>query len=414
MKRAALRGGVWRASGQIVVLTALCITALVALMGVAVDFGYLEHQKRHMQEAADAAAVAGARALATGSYSTAAKHDASLNGFTDGQGGTTITVNNPPASGAYAGNSQAVEVLISAGEPTFFLRTIKISSMNVSARSVAYAESSPGCIYVLDPSASKALQLSSGVVVTSQCGVIVDSSDPSALYASGTASLQASSIGVVGGSSASGGAVFSPTPKTGIVPVGDPLAGVPAPTYGTSCDQSKYSLGGGKTANLSPGVYCGGITINGGATATLSAGTYVLAGGGLVVSGGGIVNGTGVTFYNTNDVGKTTGYQPISFTGGGVANLSAPSTGTLAGILFFQDRSITSTQPNNLSGGSSGKFQGALYFPTTPLQYSGGTGINPYTLIVADTLSFTGGVNINDDYSSLANGSPMKTAMLGE
>src|SRR5271156_5528677 len=45
----------------------------------------------------------------------------------------------------------------------------------------------------------------------------------------------------------------------------------------------------------------------------------------------------------------------------------------------------------------------ALYFPTTQLNYS--NGINAaYTILVADTLIFTGGasININSNYASLA------------
>jgi hypothetical protein len=36
-----------------------------------------------------------------------------LDGFTDGKKNVTVTVNNPPLSGAYAGNANYVEVIIS-------------------------------------------------------------------------------------------------------------------------------------------------------------------------------------------------------------------------------------------------------------------------------------------------------------
>lgn len=398
-----------RASGQTIVLAALCITVLVGFMGVAVDFGFLEHQKRRMQTAADAAAVAGAQALDSGGYVSVAKHDAGLNGFTDGQNGATIAVNNPPTGGAYAGDSSAVEVVISAAEPTFFLRALSINSLNVKARSVALAQNASGCIYALNPSVPGAMQLNGSVSIQSQCGVIVDSSSNSALTANGGASIVASGIGVVGNYSSNGSVTFKPTPTTGIVPVSDPLAYVQAPTYG-GCDHTNFSINSSKSATLNPGVYCGGISINGSPTVTFNPGTYILAGGGMSANGSPTLTGTGVTFYNTKG---TAGYQPIVLGGSVTATFSAPTSGPLAGMLFFQDRTITSSSGSTLSGGVNSKYEGAVYFPTTGLTYNGGVNA-AYTILVANTLTFNGNSTINANYSSLTNGSPIKTASLGE
>ena len=46
--------------GQVLVLTALCMTMLLGFMAFAVDMGLLFHTKRNIQIAADAAAIAGA------------------------------------------------------------------------------------------------------------------------------------------------------------------------------------------------------------------------------------------------------------------------------------------------------------------------------------------------------------------
>jgi hypothetical protein len=48
-----------------------------------------------------------------------------------------------------------------------------------------------------------------------------------------------------------------------------------------------------------------------------------------------------------------------------------------------------------------------LYFPGTPLSYSNGVSA-PYNVLVAKSISFSGGVKINSDYSTLTNGSPAK------
>jgi hypothetical protein len=88
-------------------------------------------------------------------------------------------------------------------------------------------------------------------------------------------------------------------------------------------------------------------------------------------------------------------------------NLVAPTTGSLAGILFFQDRSIVGGAASNLSGGASATLQGALYFSTTALTYSGGASA-AYTVVVAKTVTFSGGVTLNNNFSSLPGGSPIK------
>jgi len=163
-------------------------------------------------------------------------------------------------------------------------------------------------------------------------------------------------------------------------------------------------------------VYCNGITVSGGLSVTFHTGTYILLGGGLNISGGSNATGTGVTFYNTKNA--TYAYSPIVISGTSTTTLSAPTSGSLKGILFFQDRSISNTTQNTVSGGSGTIFQGALYFPSTPLVYSGGSASThaAYTIIIASTVTFSGGSSyVNNDYSGLTGGSPIRgAAVLGE
>ena len=110
----------------------------------------------------------------------------------------------------------------------------------------------------------------------------------------------------------------------------------------------------------------------------------------MEISGGSDATGTGVTFYNTGNA--TYAYRPIVITGASQTNLTAPVSGSFAGVLFFQDRSVTSTASNVISGGDHTVIQGALYFPTTPLVYSGGSveTHGAYTMIVSRTLALSG------------------------
>ncbi len=384
------------------------MTVLLAFLGLAIDSGYLQLLKTRMQTAADAAALGGAqqiRMTGPADAPAAARADAALNGFTDGIHGVTVAVSTPPATGYYTTDASGVEVTIAQSVNPFFMELVGSGPATVRARAVARLASSPSCVYTLDPAAPGSFSASGGATVQLSCGIQVNSTSGTAMTVSGGAVVSAANVTVAGNYSVSGGGVISPAPATGVAAAGDPLGYIAAPAVG-SCSQTGLSISGG-TRTLDQGVYCGGISVSGGAYVTFNPGTYVLEGGGLQVSGGASITGTGITFYNTAGAGYT--YGAIGFSGGTTVDLAAPATGPLAGILFFEDRGIVGGAASTFSGGTAMKLQGALYFPTTALTYSGGSsGDPPYTLIVAKTVTFTGGTVVNDDYSSLPAGSPAK------
>ena len=83
--------------GQLLVLFALAMVALIAMIGLIIDGGDTSFQKRDQQNVADAAAMAAGYALLQGQDVTAAAQSvAAANGYTNGQGGTTVTVSNLP------------------------------------------------------------------------------------------------------------------------------------------------------------------------------------------------------------------------------------------------------------------------------------------------------------------------------
>ncbi len=404
------------ASGQVMVLICVALIALMGMIAVVADFSFMQHQRNMMQTAADSAAMAGAAELNYGDLITAGKADAATSGYTDGQSGVTVAINNPPSTGPNASNSAYVEAIVTKPEPTYFLRVLGVSSMTVSARAVAYEGNGPNCIYVLDPSASGALSTNGNVNVQSSCGLMVDSSSSSGLTAKGNVTISAPMIGVVGNYSETGNVTLTPTPKTGVIAATDPLAYVQAPAVG-SCAHTNFSLNGNTGSSGSPyqlyaGTYCGGISVRGNAWLNFNTGTYVLAGGGMNINANAVMTGTGITFYNTTGLG---GYGAITLNGNSQANFSAPTSGPLAGILFFQDRSIPSTAAGStISGNSSSTFDGALYFPTTSLTFNGNSSANGYSIVVADELVVSGNSSVGSNYSSLPNGSPIKSTILAE
>jgi hypothetical protein len=412
-----------RPPGQTFLLVSIALVMLLGMAALAVDVGDLWTTRRLMQSAADAGAVAGADEIAIGGNSTAitaaAKDAASHNGFADGgtRAGTsntiTVAVHNPPTSGPYAANSNAVEVDVSQTQPTYFMKVLGMQSVPVSTTATAVTTGSGSCIYSLDPSVSDAVDVGGTASVSSACGMYINSDSSSALIVHGGGTITSPLVGVVGGTTISGGG--SSPPSTGIAQFGDPLAYIAAPSFDpSSC--SSFHVQNLSNPSYGPQTFCGGIKITGGSV-NFTSGLYIIDGGGITFNGG-TITGTGVTFYLTGANGKgsnAANYAGVTINGNATVNFSSPcssSGGSVAGMLFFQDRSITNGAPSSINGGSGSTFSGAIYFPTTPLAYAGNTGANMFTLLVSDTLSFLGNSTVSNDFSCLTNGSLIKDAAL--
>jgi hypothetical protein len=377
--------------GQVLVLVALALVVLAGAVGLAADIGLMWGARRKMQTAADAAAQAGAIASRLSEDVTSAADDAaSLNGFTNSVNGVTVTVTNPYAG--CGGNSNCIKVSIAQAQPTYFLRVLGYSSINVSASAASGTTNSGNCVYALNPNASPGLKVQGSSSITLSCGTIVNSTQtPAAQCVGASGSLTATSIGVAG--SVSGGC-FTPTATTNTSEVPDPFAYLGS--------QPSCSGGGTFTPGVSgPGSYCGGISLHGNGSVTLSAGTYNLGSGGLSLNGGTTLSGSGVTFITSG---------AVSIKGGATLNLSAPTSGTYKGILFWD----TSTSASDFSGSSSATLDGAFYFPNSDLIYTGDSSGSGYTIIAASQVEFEGNASLGDNYSSLGGISPISSSSLFE
>jgi len=302
-------------AGQALPLTAAALVVLLGIMGLGIDMGVLRYDKRVQQTAADAAAIAGAQDLSSGSAVTSgAQNASSLNGFTDNSSGATctsdpssvgcitVTVNNPPLSGPHACANDAnctkyVETLVADVQPTYFMKILGVDSEKVVARAVATnvgtsfgAGGGGGCIVTTGTPTEKLTANNSGLGTSGSvilnaplCGIV----DNGNLIANGGAnlSINAGSIGVGGTYNAPSQEDCSANPPVGVCPQpcssgttcnmpysGDPLSGkypVPAtaPSLGTidinngSCNGTGCSgvtcqtVGSVTPCTISPGIY---------------------------------------------------------------------------------------------------------------------------------------------------------------
>jgi hypothetical protein len=458
--------------GQVLLLVTLAIVPLAAMAGLVTDIGYMRYVQRSAQKAADAAvlaAVAGYNTTNAGSaftcgsgssaptwvchnptpYScpgalTSASNpvdDACLyaqqNGFNPIAGSNQSVIINsdvnpsplnpiPTAPGINNG-AWWITARVAQKVPNLFSAVLGNSSGLVVARATAAIQPGIACVYALDPAAQGAYSQNGSTIFNANCGIYVNSKNSSAaMLGNGGATVNASSINVVGGVSWQG--TMNPAPLTGVSPFSDPLKNMQPPSPcdpTTGCDaancpnNSKPFVVSSDTT-LSAGTYCGGIYVKSG-TATLRPGRYILVGGGIGTQDtNSKIVGSNVFFYNTYD--KHNAFAPISFVANSSVQLSAPDNDPpYSGILYFEDRGCCSTmQTDSFQGGSSSYFQGTIYAPASLVQFAGNPSVGvtsttaKYTVVVAKQFSLQGTSNMSNDFSNVTGGNPIKVVALVE
>ncbi len=415
-------------SGQTLVSASLCLSVLLGFVALAVDVGLLWRAKRVMQTAADGGAMNSAAEIPVGDWNTGAKAGAALNGVTDGVGGATVTVNKPPLSGAYAGNTNYVEVIATQSEKTIFMGVAGFPSINVSARAVAYNTPSKDCVVTLGTSPSPPGASGAGIAASGSgslsvpsCGIVDNASgignSDGAINLSGSASITAGSVTTAGNVALNVEshitATNPSTVTTGLSPVSDPLAGTVSPPSNPGGCLANPNINSSTTIGPSAdGTICYNSLTIGGGTVTLRPGVYYINGN-LTIQGSSTLNGTtGVTFYIACNGTCASNNGVLDIQGGSVTlNLTAPTSGSYKGILFYQNPNDPETA--TFGGGAAGNINGILYFPDAGLTMTGGSGTTFNIDLVVNWLNITGPSSITP-YAPLDIPSPIPDPVLAE
>lgn len=374
--------------GNFAVLTAIALTSMAGVAGLVVDYGNGLLNRLQDQRSADIVAMAGATIYAstgsTTSMNLAISKVGSLNGLPSSDITASLTT-SPNGDG-----NQAVLVKVQTNVART-LSQILSSGSTLSVASTAYAElksaSGSGCILALDTTAHQAITISGSANVQAPgCDIVANSDNSDALDMSGSARATTPCTITVGGQTTTSGLTLTTCtrPTTNATATPDPYASLSNPvSLGASCQTLPNP-----PINVPPGYYCNGINIS--TTATFQPGFFYVKGN-LAFQGGSNVSGTGVTFF----IYKS-GTTAIS--GSATVNISAPTSGTYAGVLLFGDRNGTTANNNNISGSSASVLQGTLYYPTQQVSYTGGSNSpSNCTEIIGDTITFSGTTYVGDN-----------------
>lgn len=342
-RRTARRGD----QGQILVLFAGSLITLLIIAALAFDVGMMLLERRDEQNAADAAALAGARFVMPpgGPCATiadcpeaeaAARRIAQANGFDDADPEEVVNVYIPPIHGRYIGLPGFVEVQIEATRPSIFGNVIGRVAWPVGAFAAATNKqdlSFPFSMLALDPTACKAIQVSGGGEVH-VVGTVQSNSngtdcigDPISFSRTGGSTIDVGddvycrAFGDIQ-DEGSGSMDCTIDPNKFMLP--DPMQGLPEPSkpglappmqfvgpgtapteppkwcpgrtdayapVATSPNTCVLGSPSGTYANLAwilyPGLYPGGLNVSAGTTAYLIPGIYWIGGGGIDIGGGG-------------------------------------------------------------------------------------------------------------------------------
>ena len=371
--------------GNAVILFALAAPVLLGGAGLAVEtsFDYLSHS--HLQSAADAAAYAAAIESMGGSnaatISAAALQQAGANGWSSGSG-SAISVSTPPTSGPNQGVANAVEVRLTQNTPRFFTALFNPHPMLIGARSVAITQTAANaCILALNKTASQAVNFQGNTNVhLNGCDVVSDSIASDGINVWGSSVMSADCALSSGGVQNHGGMTLSgcPAPISQAPRVADPFANLATPSAG----QHQNIPGGNPhgTLQLQPGSYTNGMNLQG--AVNLQPGVYYVSGGDFRVNANAVITGSGVTIYLAAG-------SNVTMNGTATVTLSAPTSGTYSGILFFGARNGSGS--NVFDGTATSSMTGDIYFPSEAVAYQGNfSGANGCTHVVADTVQWTG------------------------
>ena len=394
-----------RRSGNVLAILVLSLAVFFGILALVLDGGRMLDERRHVQAAADAAALAAGANLYT-NYWTHRGLDPQQTAFAaalsstlaNGVPASAVTVNIPPQAGAFAGQAGYVEVIIHRNLSATFGQIFNGNPLPVVARSVARGLPMQLGLILLRPSGADAF-LNKGVAFTLvNSPLIVNSTDSAAYDQASFGVFLASRTDLTGGYVNPGAALILGPIRTGLSPVPDPLAFLPIPSTSYVPIQSSSPL----TINsilpriLQPGIYQGGIHITGWSIVTMTPGIYIMQGGGFQVDGAATVVGLETMIYNTSGDGYAAG--PIAVTSLGKIALTAPLSGTYRGMSFFQQRNLST--PISITGGGLASITGVVYAPQAPANLTGNAVVGLDILggaYVVDSMTVqgVGAININ-------------------
>ncbi len=411
-------------SGHFAVQFALLGLPLVIATTFVVDYASSDAEKVNVKSALDAAVIA---AVNNNTLTLSQKEDYAKTHFIQNYSGKIDFELTPLAT------SSRVEMSAFGLAPVTVAETLGIKGIEIFEKSAAEQTSENViCVLSLAPSGEARISFSGRVKFNAPtCSVHANSTNPEAIWSSRGLVPTAKSFCATGGVSGN----YQPYGKGDCAPVADPYVYTQAPAAGPCINlgaivdirsavntttkgaganpSTSKEVGGGNggggggsivenltgsNVSLPPGTYCGGLTVDG-QNVTFLPGNHIMLDGPLTFRNGAEAVADDVTFVMKGES------STLNIVSGAYVKVTAPGTGALAGLVFFQDvhhgSSDASAYPNGINYMASGgelNITGTAYFPTQTVEVAGQSvfGSNaPATSFIAYNVDFYGSPTIN-------------------
>lgn len=382
-------------TGGTSIVFGITLVPIVAFAGAAIDYGRALDVRAALQSAVDGAALAAADKF-VGSES-----DRKILSQDIFEANLAATTSGVSASPQISFGDDTATVAASASIPTAVLGIMHIDTIEVAVTATARnaPEIGPVCVLALDGSADQAFSLDGTADLTArECVVHANSRSDVALSATGATWAEAESFCAVGGHEGNG---FSSEPIRNCSIALDPFADLQRPlTGGCDYNNKRYKKG---SHTMSPGIYCGGITMNAHAEVTMEPGIYIIKDGPLSMLAHSQMSGTDVLIFLTG-AGAV-----LDIKSHANIDIAASAIGIYAGLAIMQDRDSAFDETSTVEGGGTVRIVGTIYLPEQELKVGGGGAIgqdSPFMPLIAKTVKFHGNATIEINVDPDAEGFP--------
>jgi hypothetical protein len=291
----------------------------------------------------------------------------------------------------------SVKVAIKAQfRPTIFVALFQNPIyVNVDAEAVIKGSASV-CVIALEEEAGDAIYLDDhGAIRSGDCAVFSNSPEPTGIVARAAALLDSDFICSAGGWEG-GSHNYPREPLRDCPSREDPLANRAEPSTG-ACTHHDHVLKD-YTGTIDPGVYCGGLVIDGSSDVEFKPGIYVMRDGKFEVTDVSRARGVevGVFFEGDNATALFDEKAEIDF--------GAPKTGEMAGVVIWRSRNATGSGEFKIVSDFVDELVGAIYLPTGELYVSATDDViedSAYTVIIAKRVRVdkSASLVLNNDYA---------------
>lgn len=387
-------------SGNFAVLSGILALPLFMVGGIVMDYSIINRTEKALQNAADASALGSAKELTLVStadstvkqvvkdfvYSNLTK-DIGIDGGT-GKLEIKTTISK---------DRKDVTVDLAYYWKPFLTQYISSDILPLRVSSTATLVGGQTiCVIALDETSDFSLSMSGiSTMNANDCAIYSNSGSPVGISTVKGSVLSASET-YTGGGYQGPVSTYIPKPVTDSPIIDDPLRDRERPKADIQCDEKDLKITSG-LAKLEPGTYCGGISIRGKSKVMLESGIYIMKDGPLSVGGNGTIEGDNVGFVFEGEA------SVFDFGVSTQVNISAPKSGLMAGILFFEDRASSVGRNFVIRSKDAERFEGTVYLSNGKLivdKKSRVGQLSRWTAIVARNIEIKQGPNlqINANY----------------